>query len=71
VAEQQQGCGGGAPWSPSTGDCGGSAGPIASSRNGSNGELAFYVKGMISDRDLAILRKNLINIARAERRRRG
>ena len=32
-------------------------------------ELDFYVKGLINDRDLAILRKNLINIAQAERRR--
>jgi hypothetical protein len=34
-------------------------------------ELAFYVKGLINDHDYAILRRNLIRIAQAERRRRG
>lgn len=34
-------------------------------------ELEFYVKGLINDRDYAILRRNLIDIARAERRRRS
>lgn len=34
-------------------------------------ELTFYVKGLINDGDYAILRRNLIRIAQAERRRRG
>jgi hypothetical protein len=36
-----------------------------------DGELDFYVKGFIADRDFVILRNNLIRIAQAERRRRG
>lgn len=33
-------------------------------------ELTFYVQGLINDGDYQILRRNLIRIAQAERRRR-
>lgn len=36
-----------------------------------DGELEFYVKGFIADSDFMILRRNLMRIAQAERRRRG